>query len=93
MLFPRRVPPLKTGFLPWQKPDSGIVSAVEFVPAYYLYRRRIVVSGLQNATVRFFGERYCAGAVHAVLNSYADASPDVDPLEAQVVHSEEYGTN
>lgn len=70
---------------------SGVVSAIECAPVSRLYRRRIVVSGLENATVRFFGERYCAGHEHAVLNSQADDWHDQDDFDWESVHHPVYG--
>lgn len=72
--------------------ESGIVSARECIPVSFKYRRRMSVSGLENSTVRFFAESYCAGSIEAVLNSHVDDFPDVDPFEWEVVESEEYGT-
>lgn len=49
--------------------NDGIVSCCEVAPVSFQYRRRIQVSGLKNATVRFLPEEYCKKNVNAVLNS------------------------
>ena len=52
--------------------EDGIVSAWEQPPVSYWYRRRICVSGLKNATVRLFGETYCADLFEVRINSQED---------------------
>lgn len=49
--------------------DDGIISCRELPPVSAEYRRRIQLSGLKNATVRFLAEDYCKDDVYAVLNS------------------------
>ena len=48
------------------KQENGRVSARERISHSYFLRRRIELTGLQNATVRFFFEDYCKddGIVH-----------------------------
>ena len=41
------------------KQKSGIVSVCDMPPVSRAYRRKIMVSGLKNATVRFYPESYC----------------------------------
>ena len=41
------------------KQDKGLVSVKEDAPSNGYYRRRILISGLENATVYFFPEIYC----------------------------------
>lgn len=41
------------------KQKSGVVRAKEEPPVNMKYRRRIQVSGLENADVRLFAEDYC----------------------------------
>lgn len=65
--------------------NDGIVSCREIPPVSCQYRRRIEISGLKNATVRFLGEEYCKDNVQAVLNSSADAFFDVDSFESGYV--------
>ena len=65
--------------------NDGIVSCREIPPVSCKYRRRIEISGLKNATVRFLGEEYCKDNVQAVLNSSADAFFDVDSFESGYV--------
>ena len=62
--------------------NDGIVSCCEVAPVSLQYRRRIKVSGLKNATVRFLAEEYCKGNVNAVLNSSADAFFRTDKFES-----------
>ncbi|MEY8322848.1 hypothetical protein AALB47_02880 [Lachnospiraceae bacterium 54-11] len=50
------------------QPD-GIVGCRELPPVSFLYRRRIEVSGLVNATVRFLPENYCKDNIHVVVNT------------------------
>lgn len=73
---------------------KGVVGVREWAPVNYQYRRRILVSGLENATVRFFGEKYCMDKVHAVLNAdpSTDEWYDADVFEFETVCSAEYGT-
>ncbi len=52
--------------------ESGIVSCSELAPVSCEYRRRVIVKGLKNATVRFLGESYCKDRVCGVLNSFSD---------------------
>ena len=39
--------------------EGGVVSAREFAPVNKKYRRKIVLYGLKDATVRFYPESYC----------------------------------
>ena len=71
-----------------------MVSARERHPGSMKFRRRITVSGLKNATVRFFGEKYC----EEFVKSYLDVIPDTDvfkndkKFECELIKSAEYGT-
>jgi len=67
---------------------SGVVGAREFAPVSGKYRRRILVSGLKNATVRFWGEEYCKNDFKAVLNSCGDAWYDKDPFDGEFINDE-----
>ena len=49
--------------------ESGCVSVREVMPRSMQVRRRVSVSGLQDATVRFFFEDYCKDSGTAVLNA------------------------
>ena len=60
------------------KQESGLVSVREVAPVSGYYRRRIQISGLENATVYFFPETYCNQNC-----DFADASkctPDTTPV-------------
>lgn len=72
--------------------EGGIVNAFEDTPSSFKFRRRIAVTGLQNATVRFFGESYCAHQVKGMLNSRKNGCRESEPFDGGIVHSEEYGT-
>lgn len=71
--------------------QSGIVGAKEIYPTNYKYRRRIMVTGLKNATVRFFGEEYCKKNITAVLNSEYPWQ-DTDKFDCEIIESPEFGT-
>ena len=49
--------------------ESGIVSCTEQVCGSQFYRRRLRVTGLRNATVTVYPEKYCIGDLKVVLNS------------------------
>ena len=49
--------------------QSGRVTVREMVPVSYLMRRRIKVTGLKDATVRFFSEEYCKENTTVVVNT------------------------
>ncbi len=67
---------------------NGWVGVKEQAPVNYLYRRRVMVYGLENATVRFFGEEYAKKNVKAVLNSVGDHWVKSDEFEYEFVESE-----
>lgn len=71
---------------------DGIICIKEIAPVSFKYRRRILVSGLENATVRFFGENYCSDKTDAVLNSCPDGWYFADDFDGGIVKSEEFGT-
>lgn len=52
--------------------ESGVVSCKELPPTSAVYRRRFLVEGLKNATVRIFGEEYCKDNFSVLLNSNMD---------------------
>lgn len=52
--------------------DGGIVGCHEDAPVSYQIRRRVTVTGLENATVRFLAEDYCKDNIEAKLNSHRD---------------------
>lgn len=72
--------------------ESGIVRAFEDIHSSFKFRRRIAVEGLQNATVRVFGESYCADQVVGMLNSRKNGCRQSEPFDGGIVRSEEYGT-
>ena len=48
--------------------DAGDVSLNPVPARHALYRRRLLLTGLENATVRFFPERGCEGHTSALVN-------------------------
>lgn len=48
--------------------SEGVISCHDITPCSFFDGRRIKVSGLNNATLRFFAPKYTAEKVHAVLN-------------------------
>ncbi len=70
---------------------EGTVSCREAAPVSAQYRRRIEVSGLSDATVRFFAEDYCKDNIGSALNSHEDFYFVGDPIEGRY-HTDENGT-
>ncbi|MBO4431902.1 MAG: hypothetical protein J5852_00060 [Clostridia bacterium] len=72
--------------------ERGVVSVREAAPVSGYYRRRILISGLENATVFFFPETYCKQNC-----DFADASectPDSTPVYSDLwkpEYDEKYG--
>ena len=71
---------------------EGIVGVKEMAPVSMKYRRRIEVSGLKNATLRFFGEKYCEDQVNAAWNAIADKYTSEGEFEGEMIYSKEFGT-
>ena len=61
--------------------ESGVVSAIEDIHNSFKFRRRIAVSGLQNATVRVFGESYCADQIVGMLNARGNGCRESKPFD------------
>lgn len=57
--------------------ESGIISAREEPPISKKYRRRILLEGLNNATMYYFPEKYCDHFV-AVATNDPNATPELD---------------
>ncbi len=53
--------------------EDGVVSVRERCPVSNFYRRRIIVSGLKNATVRFVSENYCKDNTTVLANPELDS--------------------
>ena len=75
---------------------EGIVRAKERPPGSAKFRRRIEVSGLQNATVRFFGESYCKEQVTVgvdILDNWCDC-PGIfgKDYKGGLIENQQYGT-
>lgn len=61
------------------KQESGVVSALENAPVNNKYRRKIRLSGLENATVYVFPENECIdGTVISFVGHFSDAAPNPD---------------
>ena len=71
--------------------DDGIVNVKEWPPVSCQYRRRIKITGLKNATVRFFSEEYCKDSTASVVNSVNDFYIVGDAHDMRVVN-DKYGT-
>lgn len=63
--------------------EDGIVSCCEEIAGSVKYRRRVLVKGLKNATVRFLAEDYCKDNVFAQLNTCRPYYPIGDKFEAE----------
>ena len=72
--------------------SGGVILAKEMAPVSMKYRRRIAVSGLKNATVRFFGEKYCEELVKCYLDAPGDLYKSDKPFDCELIKSKEYGT-
>lgn len=73
--------------------NDGIVYSKEHVAVSYKYRRKIKVGGLKNATVRFFGEKYCEDEVKGILGPTNPEGSTTDrKFDWSIVKSEEFGT-
>ncbi len=65
--------------------QDGVVGCMEIPPVSGQYRRRIEVEGLQDATVRFFGEDYCKEDLQILRNSHRDFYFVTEPFEGEYV--------
>ena len=72
--------------------ENGIVTVKEMAPVSMAYRRRIEVSGLLNATVRIFAEKYCEWDFCVRANAFPDGYNGEDVKDGEFVYSEKYGT-
>ena len=72
--------------------EDGVVGAIEDIPSSFKFRRRIAVTGLKNATVRVFGESYCADQIVGMLNARKNGCRQSEPFDGGIVRSKEYGT-
>ena len=57
--------------------NDGVISAHEAAPVSEKYRRRFFISGLKDATVYYFPEKYCDKFIAATKND-ADKTPELD---------------
>ena len=71
--------------------EEGVVGCHDISPGSMYMRRRIKVSGLKNATVRFLAPKDCEQKIEACLNSRLDFYIVGDPLDGGYV-TDENGT-
>ncbi|MBE7029836.1 MAG: hypothetical protein E7409_00250 [Ruminococcaceae bacterium] len=64
--------------------EGGVVGCAEEPPQSMVYRRRIKVTGLKNATLRLFAENYCKDDFEVVLNTDAVAYIRTQPFEGEI---------
>ena len=64
---------------------DGVVSGKELPPVSFIYRRRIGLYGLKDATVRIFAEDYCKDDLHLTLNGVIDEYTVSDPIEGEYI--------
>ena len=76
-----------------EQAQEGVIGVREVAPVSAEFRRRIEVKGLADATVRVFGETYCAENVDIKINSHSDnyfvSNP---PTFEGECHTDENGT-
>ena len=65
--------------------ESGIISCCERAPVSVQYRRKIEITGLKNATVRFLAEEYCKNSAKVVLNQYLEYGDAGEDFEGSYV--------
>ncbi len=65
--------------------NEGIVSCYEQVPGSVFFRRRVCVSGLKNATVRFFSEENCKDETDIKLNTIRPYCENSDDFEWELI--------
>lgn len=70
---------------------DGILSARELPPVSFIYRRRIGLYGLKDATVRILGEAYCKDDLTLTLNGVIDEYTLSDPIDFECI-TNEHGT-
>ena len=65
--------------------ESGVVSCSEMNPGSVVFRRRIRINGLKNATVRFFSEEYCKDTTDIKLNTVHPYCEISDPVDWEII--------
>lgn len=68
--------------------QSGVVSCSEINPGSVVFRRRIRIKGLKNATVRFFSEDYCKDTTDIKLNTVHPYCEISDPVDWELVRKD-----
>lgn len=64
---------------------EGVIRCRNYPPTSVKYRRRVMVTGLENATVRFLAESYCKDDVNAILNCKDGQFINTDKFEGGYV--------
>lgn len=72
--------------------ENGTVSVAEKPPVSRKFRRRIAINGLENATVRIFGEKYCEDLFDVKLGETDEPYRWSTDFGGRFIHSKEYGT-
>ena len=71
--------------------EEGVVSCHDMTPGSFFRNRRIKITGLKNATVRFFAPEYCKENVEFIYNSDDVFAFVSENFEGKYV-TDEYGT-
>lgn len=71
-----------------EQEESGVIGCHEIAPVSYQMSRRIKLTGLRNATVRFLAPDWCIDKAEGALNSKEDYYITGDSFEASFVQSE-----
>ncbi len=71
--------------------EEGVIGCHEVAPVSYYMSRRVKLSGLKNATIRFFAPDYCKNNISAALNSTADYYFVGDNIDSSYI-TDEHGT-
>lgn len=71
--------------------DEGVISCHDMTPGSFYRNRRIKLTGLKNATIRFFAPEYCKENVEFIYNSDDVFAFVSEPFEGKYV-TDEYGT-
>ncbi len=69
--------------------EDGVVTAKEMPPCNVMYRRKIMLTGLKDATVCFFPEEYCKE--HSIAGSVRVGTPSSN-VNMELVNDPIYGT-
>ncbi len=68
-----------------EQTEAGVIGCHEIAPVSYFHSRRIKLTGLKNATVRFLPPDWCKNDVHGVMNSKEDYFIVGDDFNSSIV--------